>query len=153
MSVDLQIETYQMQINQIVEDVFRLMMSLDVSQSELPGAVAAFSLTAEVQFVGAWKGAVLLQCSPEQAVGFTSRLLPGLEPSGVDVDVRDSLGELANMVAGNLKAVLPAGVALSMPSVVEGSDYEVHHSASKTVKTLSFSSELGIFQITLLQAV
>jgi len=39
--------------------------------------------------------------------------------------VRDALGELANMLAGNLKSVLPSGVVLSMPSVIEGSDYSL----------------------------
>jgi len=44
-----------------------------------------------------------------------------------DEDVRDALGELANMLAGNLKSVLPSGVVLSMPSVIEGSDYSLRN--------------------------
>ena len=77
--------------------------------------------------------------------------MPGLKPDRVDEDVRDSLGELANMVGGNLKSVLPPGVALSMPSVVDGSDYALRICGGNATNTVAFSSALGIFWVTLVQ--
>ena len=46
-------------------------------------------------------------------------------PSSVDADVCDAFGELANMIGGNLKAVLPSKVEISMPSMVQGIDYSL----------------------------
>ena len=77
--------------------------------------------------------------------------LAGLEFRRLDGDVRDVMGELANMVAGNLKSLLPRGVDLSMPSVIEGSDYSLHICGVGAVERMSFSSAPGDFRITLLE--
>jgi chemotaxis protein CheX len=149
MQATIQIDCEQVDIPRVVGDVFGTMLGLDVSESNVAGAAPPGSLTATVQFVGAWKGAVLLQCAPHQAFALTSCLMPGFQPTSVDEDVRDSLGELANMVGGNLKSVLPRGVALSMPSVVVGNDYALHICGGNTSRTVRFASELGGFWVTL----
>jgi chemotaxis protein CheX len=153
MPVAFEIGSHQIDIARTVEDVFRTMLCMDVGPSHGTGAEALGSLTAAVHFVGEWKGAVLLQCSPEQAFVFTSLLMPGYRPTRLDEDTRDALGELANMIGGNLKSVLPGGVALSMPSVVEGSDYALHICGGNASQTLNFNSEVGVFGVTLVQVV
>ncbi|HEY1755112.1 MAG TPA: chemotaxis protein CheX [Bryobacteraceae bacterium] len=151
MQVQIEVASYRAEIAQIVEDVFRTMLNLDDIRSCSAEAPTPGSLTVAVQFVGEWNGAVLLRCTEQQALGFTARLMPGVQPNRIDEDVRDSLGELANMVAGNLKSVLPHGVALSMPSVIDGSDYALNICGSKAAYTLGFSSDLGEFWVTLVQ--
>lgn len=153
MPVDFQIDAYQVDVARIVEDVFQTMLGVNVSPSELTDAAAESFVSAEVQFVGEWKGAVVLQCSPEQAFDFTARMMRGPRPSAMDEDVGDSLGELANMVGGNLKSVLPSGVALSMPSVIVGGDYALHICGGNEARTqiVGFSSALGSFWVTLVQ--
>jgi chemotaxis protein CheX len=151
MPVQIEAASYQAEIARIVEDVFRTMLNLDDFHSGSTGSPAPGSLTVAVQFVGEWNGAVLLRCTEEQAFAFTTRLMPGVQPGRIDEDVRDSLGELANMVAGNLKSVLPHGVALSMPSVIDGSDYALNICGSKAAYTLGFASDLGEFWVTLVQ--
>ena len=114
----------QMRVRQtsrrIVEDVFRTMLNLEVVPGKTTRCSEPDSLTASVRFNGEWNGALLVQCSGSQACALTTCLMPDLIPSRVDDDVRDSIGELANMVGGNLKSLMPPGVALSLPSVVEG---------------------------------
>lgn len=151
MPVALQIDSYQAEVTRIVEDVFRTMLDMRVEQCPKASSPAPGTLTASVHFAGEWRGAVLLQCRPAQAFVFTSRLMAGVRPIRVDADVRDVLGELANMLGGNLKSVLPPGVALSMPSVVEGSDYAVHICGGNAATTVSFASDLGAFWVTLVQ--
>jgi chemotaxis protein CheX len=151
MQATIEINCEQVDIPRVVGDVFRTMLGLDVTESRIAGWATPGSLTAAVQFVGAWKGAVLLLCGPQQAFAFTSRLMPGLHPTRVDEDVRDALGELANMVGGNLKSVLPRGVALSMPSVVVGNDYALHICGGNLSRTVAFSSDVGDFWVTLVQ--
>jgi chemotaxis protein CheX len=151
MESSLQIECQPADVARIVEDVFCTMLGLQVISSPEAGSPARDSLTGAVHFAGAWKGAVLLQCSPRQALAFTARLMPGREPRQIDEDVRDTLGELANMVGGNLKSVLHPGVALSMPSVVEGSDYALHICGGNAAMKSTFSSDLGVFWVTVVQ--
>lgn len=69
-----------------------------------------------VQSTGAWSGGVLLRCDAALARTCAAILLAD-EPCD-DAAVCDALGELTNMVAGNLKAVLPAPSRLSLPVVV-----------------------------------
>lgn len=152
MAVAFEIETYQTQIEQIVGDVFRTMLNAEAVPSAASRPQAG-SLTSTVQFAGDWKGAVLLQCDARPALEMATRLLPGPAPSKVDENVRDALGELANMIGGNLKSVLPPGVALSMPSVVDGSDYALHLCGGNASKTLPFASEVGDFSVTLVRVI
>ena len=66
-------------------------------------------------------------------------------------DVSDTLGEVVNMIAGNLKSVLPAGVVLSIPSVVEGRDFIFRICGGNEYKTNYYSCEEGPFAITLVR--
>jgi chemotaxis protein CheX len=74
-------------------------------------------------------------------------------PQNVDADVCDAFGELANMIGGNLKAVLPHPVHLSMPSVVQGADYSMHICRTITVSRQAFLCEMGAFWVTLVEFV
>ena len=70
-------------------------------------------------------------------------------PDTVNDDVRDVLGELANMIGGNIKCAVASGLRLSMPSVTDGSDYGVRVFGSKFHR-LGFECEEGPFWVTLL---
>jgi chemotaxis protein CheX len=108
-------------------------------------------VTAAVYFAGAWHGAVLLECTRRQARRFAHLLMSIEPPETVDDDVRDALGELANMLAGNLKSVLPPGVVLSMPSVIEGSDYSLQICGKHVVERVPFWSSSDIIGVTLVE--
>lgn len=83
------------------------------------------SLVACVTISGNWQGALTLEMPVDLArcVASTMFLLDDTVP---DLDqVTDALGELANQLAGSLKAVLASGSQLSLPTVTEGGDYRV----------------------------
>ncbi len=144
-------ETFQEDVSRIATDVFQTMLSLEIwpdsSATDLPVEV----VTAAVYFAGDWKGAVLIECTASQAFDFTARLFSSAPPTRMNDDVRDALGELANMVAGNLKSVLPGGVGISMPSVVEGKNYSLKICGGNLSTRLRFQSPLGPFAITLVE--
>jgi len=145
------LDVYRDDLARIVESVFLTMMDLQAAPSEAPWTHAPDTITSAVHFVGAWRGAALVECNARQACQFAARFM-GIEmPAAVDDDVRDVMGELANMVAGNLKSLLPRGVDLSMPSVVEGSDYSVHVCGVNAVERMTFSCSAGDFRITLIE--
>ena len=138
------------ELAQIVESVFENMLSLQTQESDAPWFSSADRLTAVVHLAGDWNGAVLLERDRAQACHFAGRFL-SMDPFGaVDDVVRDVLGELANMIGGNLKCVLTRGIRLSMPSVVDGSDYSVRVCHSEVRERLAFQCAEGLFWITVL---
>ena len=142
--------SYRDSIVQITRSVFETMLGLPVEPLEPGGAEPAGALTAAVYYAGEWRGALLVECSEEQAAEWSlhlMRLTPPLAPA----DVRDGLGELANVVAGNLKALLPRGVGLSIPSIVQGSDYSVSICGGNRFERVSFTTSSGPFRITLVE--
>jgi chemotaxis protein CheX len=135
---------------QIVESVFMTMMSLDVSPSDASWNPAGDRLTSFVHLTGDWNGAVLLDCNPRQACQFAGRILSMDPPDMVDDDVRDVLGELANMIGGNMKCCMPTGVRLSMPTVMEGRDYDMRICGSQILERVAFQCAEGHFWVTVL---
>ena len=50
----------------------------------------------------------------------------GTEPHHADpAEINDAIGEVANMIGGNVKALMPAPSQLSLPTVTTGIDYVV----------------------------
>jgi hypothetical protein len=78
----------------------------------------AATTSAWVEVVGPWTGSVVLSCLPETATELTRALLGAQAPAELErEDVEDALGELANVLGGNVKAVLPGPSALGLPEV------------------------------------
>jgi chemotaxis protein CheX len=137
-------------LSQIVESVFMTMMSLEVSLSDAPWNPTGDRLTSFVHLTGDWNGAVLLDCNPRQACQFAGRILAMDPPDAVDDDVRDVLGELANMIGGNMKCGMATGVRLSMPTVMEGHAYDMRICGSQVLERVAFHCADGHFWVTVL---
>ena len=110
------------------------------------------SRTAAVYYAGAWRGALLLECAAGQGADWAARLMHLAPPLSMD-DVRDGVGEVANVIAGNLKALLPPGAGLSIPSVVQGADYSVRICGGNQFERVTFAAPGGLFRITLVEVV
>jgi|ERR1700677_2062509 chemotaxis protein CheX len=137
-------------VAQIVESVFITMMNLEVVPGRIPWSPAHDQLTSAVQLSGKWNGAVLLECNRWQACRFAGRFLSTDPPDTVNDDVRDVLGELANMIGGNMKSAVATGLSLSIPSVTDGSDYGLRVCGSEIQNRLGFECAEGPFWVTLL---
>lgn len=145
-------EAYREDAIRVVGDVFRTMLRLEVEPVEAPWPPEDELVNVTIHYAGAWKGALLLECTPEQACFFMGRLLGIEPPEELNDDVRDAVGELANMIAGNLKPVLPPGVALSMPTLVEGTDYALRVLGGNLASMVAFGCPAGVFWVTLIEA-
>jgi chemotaxis protein CheX len=137
-------------LSEIVKSVFLTMMDLELSNSETQWHPGGDRLTSFVQLTGEWNGAVLLECSRNQACDFAGRILAMDTPEAVDDDVRDVLGELANMIGGNMKCGMTQGVRLSMPTVLDGSAYDLHICGSQVQERLTFKCADSHFWVTVL---
>jgi chemotaxis protein CheX len=150
MPAQLSVEILPTELAQIVESVFRAMLDLETEECGEPWLPSCDRLTAAVHMTGDWNGAVLVECNPGQACRFAGRFLSMDPPNRVDDVVRDVLGELANMIGGNLKCVLTQGIRLSRPYVVDGSDYSMRVCGAVIHDRLAFCCAEGLFWITIL---
>ena len=101
----------------IWETLFAMPLDRVASEPAIAGPVVTGCITIE----GAWDGAVILTCQEELAGSLTTHLF-GERPPAPD-DVRDTVGEIVNMVAGNFKALLPDPSRMSLPTVAFGAHY------------------------------
>jgi len=130
-----QIET---QLEKATLDVFETMvfMSADVLSKEPPGPIDfGHELVASLGFTGTHTGLIVVLASMSLAKTITANML-GMEEEELEGtgDISDAMGEIANMIAGNVKNryVEDGSVMdLAVPMVAIGSD----PNASYSVKT------------------
>jgi chemotaxis protein CheX len=110
------------------------------------------SVTSCVQIDGEWHGALVLKCPMSLAETLTQQMFQAESRSDIGVaEVRDALGELANMLGGNVKALLPGPSQISLPAVAVGSDYELSVVGTSEMARISFRCDGEPLLITLLR--
>ena len=113
---------------------------------------AAGGMSGVVTISGAWRGAVVLQCPSEHAVAAAEAMFAAQPGSLSPAEVADALGELTNMVGGNLKNLLPEPTSLSIPSVSGGGDSQVFVPAARPVLEVPLCSGTALVRVTLWQS-
>ena len=89
-----------------------------------------------VSITGSWHGHLVYASSKHAAQKAAAAFL-AMEPDEVgQEDISDVLGELANIVGGNVKAMLPAGCFLSLPTVVLAPDTASYYPAAERISGL-----------------
>lgn len=103
------------------------MLALDVAEEFGDVApIASPTLVGCVHLAGATLGVVFIQCSIAFARRVAATMFDLALENLSDADIRDAVGELTNVAAGNLKGALPEPYLLSLPTVVEGDDFRTH---------------------------
>jgi chemotaxis protein CheX len=143
--------SYESEINETVMDLFGTMLNTEAiptGENALPGKDL---VTAIVAFAGAWNGDLVLDCCRAQALAFAQRFLQCEDLAEVGEEVISTIAELSNIVAGNLKAVLPSGTNISTPSVIEGA-HHVRVYRGKVINHTIFATDAGPFSVRLIEA-
>ena len=108
-------------------EVFELMLGCHLAvQTAFPSG--ACDITSMVGLAGKLCGVLSVRCDAKSAALMTSKML-GIKVDKVGAEMSDAMGEIANMVAGNFKnkiSGLGDGCMLSPPTVITGSDYNMH---------------------------
>lgn len=76
--------------------------------------------SAAVSVHGGWTGTVTVELSSSVAQSLTRLMLAMEDEPLEDTDVADAVGELVNMVGGNIKSLMPGPSALTLPVVAAG---------------------------------
>jgi chemotaxis protein CheX len=144
-------ELIEEQIRRLTPEIWDAVLHLPLECQDNVPESGRRTISACVHIAGAWNGAVALSCD----IGFASQAaavmfdLVGSEPT--TADMQDALGELTNMVGGNVKALLPETCHLSLPSAVEGADYSVRILHSRLVMQIPFRSGDHSMSVSLLE--
>jgi chemotaxis protein CheX len=106
-------------------EVFQMMAGTHLQVVASPTEEPTGKHTAMVGMAGALCGMVMLRCEDATAAKLASFMLGG-DAASSQSTIRDALGELCNMVAGNFKSkisTLADHCMLSVPTVISGEDY------------------------------
>jgi chemotaxis protein CheX len=131
-------------------NVFATMCSLTVAMDGAPTpgcAVNHFELTGVIGLVGTIRATVAIGLPRELAFRVVEKLI-GVCPQGIDADVIDTVGELANIIVGTTKRGLgDGGLSIEIPKVIFGQGHRVTFGTNMNLYVLRFLSECGPFQI------
>ena len=114
-------------LTEVTLDLFKSMIGLAVEAGpvvELRQTRARTEVVALIGFSGSCAGMVGVYSSGRLACRIVGALL-GCDPGGVNEEVRDGFGEVANIIAGNIVTSLGdmgESVQLALPSIVVGRD-------------------------------
>ncbi|MEM7198786.1 MAG: chemotaxis protein CheX [Planctomycetota bacterium] len=140
-------------LSSLVELVWASIIGLPVEQVEgtdTPSRASASEETilAGVDVIGTWNGAVTFECSRTLGDRLARAMLclGDDEAASVD-DVRDALGEIANIAAGNLKDAVAAPSTLSVPSVIETAGFGTEVPGSSLSNRAWFSCGDEMFSV------
>ena len=116
-------------IEAATREVFEIMLGIPLKAVTTAEPPLMADLTVMVGLSGSLRGVLSMHCSVGSACHWASRMLHR-DLRDFDQTVRDGVGEICNMVAGNLKRKLPPGVddhcLISTPTVISGTDYQLH---------------------------
>jgi chemotaxis protein CheX len=133
---------FEPELTEITERVWNSLVTVALAprQPGQPGPVpGSRTFTGCVQITGAWEGAVTVHCSEELAKRLTAAMFMVEVADTTPEEVSDALGELANMVGGNVKALLPEPCRISLPAVADGMDYRLSVPGARPVSAVTWT--------------
>lgn len=147
-----------MQLEQVIIDATEEIFSSMVMLGTTPGpafvrsdAPLVDSVSGIIRLDGAYCGLLAIHLPTQSALEVSGSFLD-LHLDEVGEDVCDAVGELANMLAGNVKAVLDpsgSGIQLSMPETIFGDEYIFERSSGGTNICVPFYLDNGEFTVEL----
>lgn len=106
------------ELQQITLDVWETFLGIRPEEVP-PTPLGPGTLAARVRIMGAWEGTVVLRMPPALARQVGETMFDKAAGTLSDEELRDAVGEIGNMVAGNLKGLLADEARLSLPTVAE----------------------------------
>ena len=145
----------QEKIIEATQEIFSSMVMLEVVVSSEPtpeSNLHSDSITGLVGLAGVHKGVLAIHMPDKVALAVTSSFL-GMDVEEINADVEDAIGELANMLGGNVKTILSENgrdINLSLPSTIAGHEYTFQLASQTAERTvIAFEADAGSFQVEL----
>jgi len=92
-----------------------------------------WDISAVIGLSGLVKGAVIVSMKTELAIKLTD-ILAGPGHKELDADVIDVVGEINNIIAGNIKPKIPNGekIVISIPTIIKGKEHSIAWPSKQT---------------------
>jgi chemotaxis protein CheX len=141
------------EIFQLVQYIWSMTLEIEVEPSNetLPNEMVEGLFTGCVHIAGNWNGTMTLRC-PEDLARLASSIMLGADHGDVTTDdMLDTMGELTNMIVGNLKGLIPGACQVSVPIVTHGSSGQLFVPESQLLYRVALESEGHSFEVMLLE--
>jgi len=129
-----------------------VMMEIFVNGDQMKKSVPLTeSISGVIGLAGTHKGVLTIHIPNKVAMTITSSFL-GMTVGEINEDVEDAVGELANMLGGNVKSMLSANgrdIDLSLPSTITGQQYDFQSTKDAERIIIPFRCDAGEFTIDL----
>lgn len=116
---------------------------------EPAGLAAETAVSGCVTIKGSWYGGIIVTLPVSLGVAVTRTALALDDPQPEDVG--DVVGELANMMAGRLKHLLPADTQISLPMVATGDHFHLSIPGARVAMGLDFAVEDTLLRIRIIK--
>jgi chemotaxis protein CheX len=131
------VEQYIKPFINVCIDVFKQFIGCEIA-AKIPyfsekDSIAGGDISAVIGFTGEACGAVIISMQKKVAIKLTD-ILTGSPHTSMDDDVLDAIGEIVNIIAGNVKQELgeTMNMIISLPTIVQGADHIVRWPGSQT---------------------
>ena len=121
---------YVEQFVNVTVNTFKEFVGTDVTPKQPffvdPEKESEWDISAVIGLSGIIKGAVIISMKANLAVKLAD-LLTGTKHDGIDADAVDAIGEINNIIAGNIKPKIPDGekIVISIPTVIKGKEHSI----------------------------
>jgi len=135
MTVELQ--NYVEPFVEVTVSTFKEFVGIDISPKNPhfldPDKAFEWDISAVIGLSGAVKGAVIVSMKSDLAIKLTDKLV-GSKHAEVDADVLDAIGEINNIIAGNIKPKVPNGekIVISIPTIIKGKEHSIAWPSKQT---------------------
>jgi chemotaxis protein CheX len=133
----LELTSYVEPFVEVTVSTFKEFVGVDVTPKQPyfldPDKGFEWDVSAVIGLSGIVKGAVIVSMKTELAIKLTE-MLTGSTHSELDADVVDAIGEINNIIAGNIKPKVPNGdkIVISIPTIIKGKEHSINWPDSQT---------------------
>lgn len=133
------------------KEIFSSMVMMDISVKEVMDDHGPLhdTITAMIGLAGKHRGVLAVHVPYAVAKAITSSFLM-MDVDEINEDVHDAIGEVANMLGGNVKTILSEkgrDIDLSLPSTIAGSEYSFSSDNDVEKVIIKFDTGQGSFMV------
>jgi chemotaxis protein CheX len=139
-------------LHDLIVDIWKTALELPLFRvDDAPDEPGLKTCTAVVHLTGAFRGSVALTAAVPLAAECSARMFQTTVDKLSSAEVQDSWGEMGNMVAGNLKALVSKPTVISLPTVMEGSTYTFRVPRASPINELTYACLGNRMRVTVLR--
>ena len=134
------------------EEIFSTMIFMEVTPGKAltaGGQVISCHVSAMIGLTGDFTGMLSIHCPEPVGLAIAGAML-GMDLEEIDADVKDALGEIANMLAGSIKAAFATeniALEIAIPTAVSGKSYTISSPTGSDRVIIPFDIEQGRFYV------